>query len=307
MHKHPDAYATTIEPSNVTYSTTSTTPSTSFNDTYTTDTIVEFVRGVAAAPSSESGSNKSTLAILNEIESTMGVYLYPCLIEYSLISLTVFFIMWRNVGKIEKRSFLRFGDRHVFTINCARASRGLLVGGIIFLLAIFSLIPTYVLEDDATSVTHITGFVLLIVSLFTVCLSYLHTTKLFYDHDAHVDEFDQVLILITTVGDFAYSFFGIFASIFVNDTKSKLPSGFEISIGFLAIFQTFLQSGFIMDTLKRRTTTKYEHRNKPGRETITALLLMNLGKDFFKKKIFLINFFFQQYGCMIHYLQKKFD
>ncbi len=242
----------------------------------------------AATSDSEIGKNKSALEILHQIESVMGVYLYPCLIEYSLISLTVFFIMWRNIGKIEKRSFLRFGDRNVFTINCARASRGLLIGGIIFLLTILSLIPSYLLEDDATSITHITGFVLLIVSLFTVCLSYFHTTKLYYDQHAHVDVFDQVLILITTIGDFAYSFFGLFASIFITETKSRLPPGLEISIGFLALLQTFLQSGFIMDTLKRRTTTKQENRNKPGRETITALLLMNLGKYTFKLFLYLI-------------------
>jgi cation transport ATPase len=197
--------------------------------------------------------------------------------------------MWRNVGKIEKRSYLRFADRHVFTINCARASRGLLIGGIIFLLTILALIPTYLLDVDAISVTHLTELVLLIVSLFTVCLSYFYTTKLYYDQHAHVDVFDQVLILITTVGEFAYSIFGLFASIFVDETKTKLPFGVEISIRVLAIFQTFIQSGFIMDALKRRTTTKQENRNKPGRETITALLLMNLGKSFHSFFIFIEN------------------
>ncbi len=249
------------------------------NNTNDTSNLFGFIRE-RADPDSGIGGNKTTLEFINDIESTMSIYLYPCLIEYSLISLTVFFIMWRNVGKIEKRSFLRFGDRHIFTINCARASRGLLIGGIIFLSTILTLIPTYLLDDDATSVTQITGLVLLVVSLFTVCLSYFHTTKLYYDRHAHVDVFDQVLILITTIGDFAYSFFGLFASILIDETESKLPGGVEISIGILAIFQTFLQSGFIIDTLKRRTTTKQENRNKPGRETITALLLMNLGKYF---------------------------
>jgi hypothetical protein len=227
------------------------------------------------------------LEILYQLETSMAVYLYPCLIEYSLIALTVFFIMWRNIGKDEKRSCLRFGDRHVFTVNCARASRGLIIGGIIFLLTVVTLIPSYLFEEYTTYVTQLTGFSLLIVSLLTVCLSYFHTTKLFYDRHAHVDIFDQGLILLTTVGDFAYAFFGLFASIFGTESESKLPVGIEISIGFLAIFQTFLQTGFILDTLKRRTTTKQEYRNKPGRETITALLLMNLGKSLF---FILINF-----------------
>jgi hypothetical protein len=242
---------------------------------------VKFFEGmIKASADSGTSENKSTLDMLKEIEATLGVYLYPCLIEYSLISLTVFFIMWRNVGKTENRSYLRFGDRHVFTINCARASRGLLIGGIIFLLTIITLIPSYLFEEYAASITHITRLVLLSVSLLTVCLSYFYTTKLFYDEHAHVDIFDQALILITTVGDFAYSFFVLFACIVLTNSNSQLPVGVEISVGFLAIFQTFLQSGYIMDTLKRRTTTREENRSKPGRETITALLLFNLGKYF---------------------------
>jgi hypothetical protein len=248
------------------------------------ETVTVFIKAVSTSNSEgETGNNRTTLDILNQIELATGAYLYPCLIEYSLISLTVFFIMWRNVGRKEKRSFLRFGDRHVFTVNCARASRGLLVGGIIFLLTILTLIPTYLLDDDAISVTHITELVLLSVSLLTVCMSYIHTTKLYYDAEAHVDVFDQCLIIITTVGDFAYSFFGLFAAMLIDqsDYKNRLPVGVDIAVGFIALFQTFLQSGFILDTLKRRTTTKQENRSKPGRETVTALLLMNLGKTRF--------------------------
>ena len=189
--------------------------------------------------------------------------------------------MWKNVGKDEKRSYLRFGDRHIFTVNCARASRGLLIGGIIFLLTIVTLIPAYLFDDYTTTVTQLTALVLLSVSFVTVCLSYFHTTKLYYDQHAHVDIFDQILILLTTFGDFAYAFFGLYASLFLEESQTDLPYGTDIAIGFLAIFQTFLQSNFILDTLKRRTTTKQEQRIKPGRETITALLLMNLGKYFF--------------------------
>ena len=232
----------------------------------------------AAAADFVPKNNSTTLGFLIDVEKSVGMYLYPCLIEYSLISLTVFFIMWRNVGKDGKQSTLRFGDRHVFTVNCARASRGLLLGGIIFILTILTLIPTYVLNDDEVLITHVTELVLLCVSLLAVCISYVQTTKLYYDRHAHVDVFDKVLILITTVGNFAYSFFGLFALMLQKDSESELPAGLEMAIAFLAIFQTFLQSSFIMDTLKRRTTSKEEMRKKPGREIITALLLMNLGK-----------------------------
>jgi hypothetical protein len=194
--------------------------------------------------------------------------------------------MWRNVGKTETRSFLHFGAHHIFTINCSRASCGLFLGGIIFVLTILTLIPTYILDRLlAIVITDITELVLLIVSLLIVCISFIYTTKLYYDRQAHVDIFDQILILITTVGDFAYSFFGIFASIFIESYTIKIPRFIEITIGLLAIFETVLQSAFILDALKRRSITKNEIQNKPGRELITALLLINLSK---KLKFYLI-------------------
>ncbi|CAF1217203.1 unnamed protein product [Rotaria sordida] len=278
LHKSPQSNQPTSSTPHVTYPTTTTTTSViTIDDNITNSNLFDFVRAMSGATShSDTGTQRSTLDVINQIESTINIYLYPCLIEYSLIALTVFFLMWRNVGKTRGDAFLRFSDRHIFTVNCARASRGLLIGGIIILLTILTLIPTYLLNDDAIAVTHITELVLLTVSLFIVFIGFIHTTKLYHDPHAHVDAFDRVLILVTTFGDFAYSFFGLFASIFIDRSKSQIPIGIEISIGFLAIFQTFLQSGFILDTLKRRTKSKFEIRNKPGRETVTALLLINL-------------------------------
>ncbi|CAF0917390.1 unnamed protein product [Rotaria sordida] len=219
----------------------------------------------------------NSLKLIEKIESIMSVYLYPCFIEYSLICVTVFYIMWRNVGKNENRSFLHFGDRHIFTVDCSRASHGLLLGGIVFILTILTLIPVYILNSTLTIlITHITELILLVVSLLIVCISFSYTTKLYYDRQAHVDVFDQILILVTTVGDFAYSFFGLFASIFIESYRIQFSRFIAIVIGFLSILQTFLQSGFILDTLKRRLITKSEIRKKPGRELITALLLINL-------------------------------
>lgn len=221
--------------------------------------------------------------------------------------MTVFYIIWRNIGKKQHCPINSFQTRHIFIVNCSRASCGLLFGGIIFLLTISSLVPVYILEPSiSTLITRITELFLLIVSFVVVCLSFLATTKLYYDDNAHVDVFDQILILVTTIGDFAYSFFSLFASIFVDETKVL-----DIIIGILSLGETVLQSTFLLDTLKRRTVTKTDRRNKPGRELITALLLINLGKKIRysqmnrKKKFNLCLLVFQRSGYMIHYLQKK--
>ena len=239
-------------------------------------------RSSSVGARSSSDENRTPVEWIERMEEVLSVYLYPCLIEYSLISLTVFFIMWRHIGKKEGNSYLRFGDRHIFIVNCARASRGLLFGGLILIITVLTLVPIYILDDGAQTVTQITELILIVVSLILVTTALIHTTSLHYDPHAHVDVFDQVLIIITTVGDFAYAFFGLFASVFIDveDDDDEFKPAFiriEICVGVLAILQTFLQSAFILDTLKRRTRTKDDMRNKPGRESVTALLLTNLG------------------------------
>jgi hypothetical protein len=227
-------------------------------------------------------STISVLDLIGTIEGTLFVYLYPCLIEYSLIAATVFYIMWYNIGRTEEQPNIDFSDRHIYTINCSRASRGLLLGGFIFLLTILTLIPDYILNPaSAIPITHVTELVLLIIACFIVCISLFFTTKLHYDRHAHVNTFDQILILVTTVGDFAYSVFGLFAAILIESYTLQIPRAVEIGIGLLAIFQTFVQSAFLLDTLKRRLITNHEIRRKPGRELITALLLINLSKNMF--------------------------
>lgn len=243
--------------------------------------MIDFLQ--KAAVSKESASNYSAtnpLEYIEKIQSILSIYLYPCLIEYSLVAITVFYIMWRNVGKSKNRTFAHFSDRHVFTVNCSRASGGLLLGGIMLLLTILTLIPDYIVDPSiAVPITHITELVLLVVSFFIICTAFVSTSKLYYDEHAHVDIFDQILIFLTTIGEFAYTLFGLFASIFIENYTIDIPRFVEILIGFIALSETFLQSAFILDTLKRRTITKVDQRKKPGRELITALLLINLGKN----------------------------
>jgi hypothetical protein len=236
--------------------------------------------GVSIIYGNRAQANKSVLEMIEGIEETLSIYLYPCLIEYSLISMTVFFIMWQHVGKKEGDSHLRFAERHTYTVNCSRASRGLLVGGIIFLLTIISLILTYLVREDVKRVTQTTELLLLVFSLIFVSASFVYTSKLHYDPHAHVDAFDRALILITTVGDFAYVLFGLFASLLIEEknTLDMVSLRIEVCIGFVAIVQIFLQTGFILDALKRCSLNKSDVRNKHGRETVTALLMANLGQ-----------------------------
>ena len=223
--------------------------------------------------------SKNVVEFIEDIQSTIGIYLYPCLIEYSLICITVFYVMWQNVGRTNDRPFAHFSDRHLFVVNCSRSSYGLLLGGIILIVSIIALIPDYVVSPSvAILITRVIDLALLLLALLTVCTAFFHTMKLPYGQEVHADVFNQILILVTTVGDFAYSFLGLFASIFLKPYTSKVPRAVAIILRLVSILQTFVQSSFILDTLKRRVVTRNEIRHKPGRQHVTTLLLTNFGK-----------------------------
>lgn len=273
LHKHPKPAVEnhTVDTTRLVDSTTT--------SSYPSPHLFDVLKTAVSQESSSNQTGANALDYIEKIQSILGIYLYPCLIEYSLVSITIFYIMWCNIGQTKNRTFAHFSDRHVFTVNCSRASGGLLIGGIMLLLTILTLIPDYIVDSSiAVPITHITELVLLVVSFCIICMAFVSTTKLYYDDQAHVYTFDRLLIFLTTIGDFAYSLFGLFAAIFIEHYTIDIPRFVEILIGFIALSETFFQSAFILDTLKRRARTKADQRKKPGREWITALLLLNLGK-----------------------------
>ena len=246
-----------------------------------------FLNTIGKSNSDSSNETNEVLTLIEKVKDNLFIYLYPCLIEYSLICVTVFYIIWRNIGRKSTRLNNNFSHRHIYRVNCSRSSRGLLIGGIIFLLTIITLIPGYVLQPaSAVPITHITQLSLLIVAFIVVCVSFYFTTEMDHDPEAHVNSFDQILILLTTIGDFAYSFFGLFASVFISTYNIEIPRPVEIVMGIVAVIQTFIQSAFIFDAFKRRSIRRNRNQKRPGREWITILLLINLSK----KNIFSMKF-----------------
>ncbi|CAF1478663.1 unnamed protein product [Didymodactylos carnosus] len=247
-------------------------------ETMTTTSVTAIFLTTESLNNIVTSTQESAATLIQNLESDVGVYLYPCLIEYSLISLTVFYIMFQNIGRRNKKAMLRFGDRHVYMVNCSKASRGLVFGGIAILLSILSLIPFYLLNDAQLYISQITELTLLCLSLITVIISFRWTMKLKFDSNAHVDVFDEVLILITTFGAFTYAFFSIFAAIFLKiecEKHSESLRQIDLTVSFVSVAQILLQSAFLKDALRRRSESREHLKKKPGREMITALLMLN--------------------------------
>ena len=128
---------------------------------------------------------------MGNVVQDAGQFLFPCAIEYSLICAAILYLMWRNVSvtpsdRLYERSSSGGSaaarrSRHQYSVDCAKANKGLfcgifvLVGTIISLILFFALIssPEFrkvaILEVGVTRlVVFCFAFVATVVGIFQV-------------------------------------------------------------------------------------------------------------------------------------------
>jgi hypothetical protein len=82
--------------------------------------------------------------------------LFPCAIEYSLICAAILYVMWKNVaaGRYDddRRSSnsptIARRSRHHYSVDCAKANKGLFAGIFVLVLTIISLILFFALINN---------------------------------------------------------------------------------------------------------------------------------------------------------------
>lgn len=106
--------------------------------------------------------------IIGSLVQDASPFLFPCTIEYSLICAAILYVMWKNIAKMAPSSSTsqslsskleRAGtglpgpyykrSPHHYSVDCARAHKGLFVGILILVLTILSLILFFVLTSRA--------------------------------------------------------------------------------------------------------------------------------------------------------------
>ncbi|CAF3811285.1 unnamed protein product [Rotaria sordida] len=130
-------------------------------------------------------------AFINEGYMRLKPLLYPCTIEFSLMSLTLFYLIWENIGKtFAYKMSDKASTKNVFMVNCHASIKGLFAGMIVFSCTVISVILYAVFRnkigDDlhsASSLTNHAGNVphnrvhsrgIIITNTTTTTLSTLH-------------------------------------------------------------------------------------------------------------------------------------
>lgn len=228
--------------------------------------------------------------IMGNLVQNASPFLFPCTIEYSLICAVILFEMWKKVRNpevarknIRKISTSDKGAHHL-SVDCSRAHRGMFAGILIIVLTIISLIMFYVLSavpayhNKATFEVTITEIIVYAITVVAVCLAYIKMRDLRFVRQAGIP-LDCTLLLLAQSGVFIYSTFSIIGSAFAIRFESDETAGGgaeAIVAEVFCLLQTSAQTMFILNAWYRRCKSAQQSRAKPGRETITFLLVANM-------------------------------
>ncbi|CAF1080766.1 unnamed protein product [Adineta ricciae] len=229
--------------------------------------------------------------------------LYPCTIEFSLMCLTLFCLIWKNIDK----TFLhKISDnastKNVFMVNCHASTKGLFAGLIVFSCTMISIILYGVLRHKSDDSVHLTqtslahtrfnastatisdptfyanailetgNLCLLTLSLFATVWSLIRVRKLNYHRTK--SRFDDVLMIVSLTGIYLYSVFSAFA-IISNLSSSTWIAHVKLTVIILEFVEGTVHTLFILVVLRKRLrpTSKHEY---PAREMIALLIILDL-------------------------------
>ncbi|KAL5278656.1 hypothetical protein ACFFRR_003346 [Megaselia abdita] len=237
--------------------------------------------------------------IMGALVQEVSPFLFPCTIEYSLICAVILYEMWKTIKSIpdidkERKYSLKSAAEHQhkgshhFSVDCSQAHRGLFFGILVIVMTIISMIMYFVLYDTPGLRDVATREVTIWeISMFAMCSAAIITAmilmrdlKFVKDSDSHHSmALDCNLLILAQTGVYLYALFSIMGAYY--STIENRPDRIECIIDeVFGLFQTSIQTLFILNACQRRCKGQQQIRKKPGRDFITFLLVANVSMWF---------------------------
>nr|XP_022921030.1 uncharacterized protein LOC111429368 isoform X3 [Onthophagus taurus] len=233
--------------------------------------------------------------IMGTIVQDSAPYLYPFIIEYSLIGAAVIYVMWKHIGRhpkyiteedLEHRLEVMLSRRAVALahaqqgrVDCVGASKGLffglllLVGSLICLILYFVMINHRDFGMLAVYLADVSHCVVMALSIIAIIVGFIRVQSLKFRIEEQND-LNDILLRVSAFGLFLYATFTVIAGTLKPTTRE--PNLLIMMTGTLAIVQVLLQLLFIADVSRRRVHLPEHDRSKPGRQVVTFLLICNI-------------------------------
>lgn len=253
-----------------------------------------------AALSSNVGTLNSTACgrvdIMGTIVYDSAPYLYPFIIEYSLIGAVVLYVMWKHIGRypgrlndddLEHRLEVMLSRRAVAMaqqarsgrVDCVGSSKGLffglllLVGALICLILFFVLVRHQQFSLLAIYLADASHCILMAFAILAIIVGFFRVKNLKFRCEEQ-SNLNDILLRISAFGLFTYSVFSVISGS-LKFLESE-PHLLVTTTSAVAVLQVILQLLFIADVSRRRVHLPEHDRSKPGRQIVTFLLICNV-------------------------------
>ncbi|XP_074101523.1 proton channel otopetrin-like a isoform X3 [Cotesia typhae] len=248
-----------------------------------------------SAPLNENACGR--VNIMGTIVDDAAPYLYPFIIEYSLVGAAVIYVMWKHIGRhprwphqaeadLERRLEAMLSRRAVALahaghgrVDCVGASKGLFVGLFLLVGSLICLILFFVLIQQpsfgllAIYLADASHCVVMAFSIIAIIIGFIRVQSLKFKAEEQSD-LNDILLRVSGFGLFLYAVFSVIAGSLAAFTHE--PNLLVMVTGLLAIVQVVLQMLFIADVSRRRVHLPEHDRSKPGRQVVTFLLICNV-------------------------------
>ncbi|XP_052828448.1 proton channel OtopLc isoform X4 [Octopus bimaculoides] len=234
----------------------------------------------------DSGSGKCIeTSLMSKVVEDAAPYLYPCSIQYSLICAGILYVMWSNIGKqLLYQSSDEESQREAkvrsqkLSVDCSSSSRGLFMGIFILVSAVISMIVFFMLinnpsyTDAAIQLEHLSQVVLNVIASIALILAFVRMKDLRFSLKSELS-LEEMLLIVSLPGEYIFGFLSIIAIGVEGIDRSGL---IILLSSILAIFESSLQTMFILNGIRRTAHTPQLQRQKTGREFITFLMVCNI-------------------------------
>ncbi|XP_014679228.1 PREDICTED: otopetrin-1-like [Priapulus caudatus] len=230
--------------------------------------------------SAHQGEATHVMAIV-KVAVTAEKFLFPCLIEYSLVAAAIMFVMWQNIGQGDPAirsggdADAGAGGRAHFRVDCNGAILGLFFGILVFACSLTELILFFHINEDSPGQQELVIFESFLIGLHVIAI--IVTAVAIYrlrslPFREHVEEeLDTMLLFIAQFGVFLYAICSIIAT---NLTLSNAAETLLLVFNIARVLQTCLQTMLIIDGTRRYSA--HAHGERPGKQLITFLIAANL-------------------------------
>uniref|UniRef100_A0A2A4JG75 Otopetrin n=1 Tax=Heliothis virescens TaxID=7102 RepID=A0A2A4JG75_HELVI len=235
--------------------------------------------------------------IMGTIVTDSAPYLYPFIIEYSLIGAAVIYVMWKHIGRYPRAAALAAAQRGN-RVDCAGASKGLfcglllLVASLICLILFFVLIRHHELKRLSIYLADVSHCALMVLSILAILIGFIRGRVMKWSNtppscteplrrvqslkfrSEEQSDLNDILLRVSAFGLFVYAVFSVIAGGMGAFTHE--PNLLVMITGCLSVLQVVLQLLFIADVSRRRVHLPEQERSKPARQAVTFLLICNV-------------------------------